>query len=307
MDLYNKIGKIAIANRMGLLTSHITDDLSTIFNVSSRWLPVLVSLLDQGKLITQISTETAQCEADVAVLVDEIYKAGLLNEITDGVISLSEQGQKTTDAILKDQAADVEAAIDGLVAESKHNLYEALREWQQLLDQKSLLKRVVEQKKQRESKDVQIVDYTEQYKSAFRDLNVEWISKYFVMEENDYKSLDHADEYIIAKGGRILVALLNGEPVGVCALVKMFNSPYDYEMAKMAVSPKAQGKSIGFILGKAIANLAKELGASKVYLETNTILIPAINLYKKLGFKELVGVVSAYKRGNYHMELDLTK
>jgi hypothetical protein len=44
---------------------------------------------------------------------------------------------------------------------------------------------------------VQIVDYTPEYRSAFADLNKEWISKYFKMEETDYKALDHADAYII--------------------------------------------------------------------------------------------------------------
>jgi N-acetylglutamate synthase-like GNAT family acetyltransferase len=70
------------------------------------------------------------------------------------------------------------------------------------------------------------------------------------MEETDYKSLDHPDEYILNKGGHILMALYNNEPVGACALIKMDNDMY--ELAKMAVSPKAKGKGIGFILGQAM-------------------------------------------------------
>lgn len=52
------------------------------------------------------------------------------------------------------------------------------------------------------------------------------------MEEADYKALDNPQEYILDKGGQIFVALYKGEPVGVCALIKMFNDEYDYEMAK---------------------------------------------------------------------------
>lgn len=126
-------------------------------------------------------------------------------------------------------------------------------------------------------KQVQIVAYQPQYQTAFKSLNEAWISTYFEMEETDYKALDNPDEYILKKGGKIFVALYNGEPVGVCALIRMDNPSFDFEMAKMAVSPKIQGPSIGWLLGQAIVNGARELGTSKIYLESNTILKPAIS------------------------------
>jgi GNAT superfamily N-acetyltransferase len=150
---------------------------------------------------------------------------------------------------------------------------------------------------------IQIVEYTSKYNSAFKNLNKEWISAYFKMEEADYKALDNADSYIIENGGCILIALFNNEPVGVCALIKMNDNEYDYELAKMAVSPKVQGKRIGLTLGEAIIEKAKSLGALKIYLESNTILVPAINLYIKLGFKEVFGRPSPYERVNIQMEL----
>jgi GNAT superfamily N-acetyltransferase len=125
------------------------------------------------------------------------------------------------------------------------------------------------------------------------------------MEEADYKALDNPEDYILNKGGKILVALYKNEPVGVCALIKTKNPEYDFEMAKMAVSPKAQGKNIGWLLGKAIVDAAKELGAKKIYLESNTILKPAINLYYKLGFEKVFGLSTPYKRCNIQMELVL--
>ena len=85
---------------------------------------------------------------------------------------------------------------------------------------------------------IEIVTYNSSYKEVFRDLNVEWISTYFKMEASDYKALDNPDSYILQNGGHILVALLNKEPVGVCALIKMNDTTYDFELAKMAVSPK---------------------------------------------------------------------
>jgi GNAT superfamily N-acetyltransferase len=163
---------------------------------------------------------------------------------------------------------------------------------------------VQEQKKLRESKDVQIVDYNPAYQEAFKQLNEEWISKYFKMEAADHKALDHPQKNIIDKDGYILVALYNNKPVGVCALIKMEDDPdYEYELAKMAVSLLAQGKSIGWLLGKAAIEKAKSLGAKKLYLESNTILQPAISLYYKLGFQKVVRRATPYERCNIQMEL----
>ena len=150
-----------------------------------------------------------------------------------------------------------------------------------------------------------IVQYETKYQEAFKALNEEWISTYFKMEEADYKALDNADSYILQNGGCIIVALLNNEPVGVCALIKMNDPEYDYELAKMAVSPKAQGKRIGWLLGQEIIEKAKSLGAKKLYLESNTILAPAISLYYKLGFTEVTGRVTPYERCNIQMKLVL--
>jgi len=64
----------------------------------------------------------------------------------------------------------------------------------------------------------------------------------------------------------------------------------------MAVSSKAQGKNIGFLLGNTAVKKAIELGAKNIYLESNTILKPAINLYQKLGFRKVAGHATPYKR-----------
>ena len=73
-------------------------------------------------------------------------------------------------------------------------------------------------------------------------------SKYFKIEAADNLALDNPQSYILDKGGHIFVAKYRGETVGVVALLKMTDG--GFELAKMAVSPKAQGKSIGFLLGQ---------------------------------------------------------
>ncbi|WP_281633102.1 bifunctional helix-turn-helix transcriptional regulator/GNAT family N-acetyltransferase [Flavobacterium luteolum] len=316
MEFFNKVGKAALGSRLRLMTAVVTDDAAKIYELYGvefvpKWFPVFYTLAEEREItITEIANEIGHSQPSVSKIIQEMIGAGLVEETAKtedkrkNNVVLTEKGSLISKNI-KQQLEDIDVAIDEIIAESKHNLWAALEEWEFLLEQKSLIKRVREQKKKRESKDVEIVEYKAEYQQAFRELNVEWISKYFEMEEADYKALDNPEDYILKKGGKILVALYQNEPVGVCALIKMNNSEYDFEMAKMAVSPKAQGKSIGWLLGKAIAEKAKKLGAKKIYLESNTILKPAINLYYKLGFEKVFGLETPYKRCNIQMELVL--
>lgn len=153
--------------------------------------------------------------------------------------------------------------------------------------------------------EVKIVEYDPKYQQDFRDLNEEWISKFFKMEASDYKMLDHPEEYIINKGGHIVFALLNNEVVGTCALIKTSDEPLIFELAKMAVSPKSQGKKIGYLIGQELIDKAKQLKAKEVFLETNSSLVPAIKLYEKLGFQHIPVIDSPYERADTKMLLDL--
>lgn len=318
MQIFERTGKMALGSRLRLLTAKMTDNAAEIYELyrvelTPKWFPVFFVLSEDGeKTITEIANEIGHSQPSVTKIIKEMANAGLVEsnlQSTDkrrNVVGLTSKGAALTDKI-RELYEDVDAAVGSVIHEATHNLWEAVAEWELLLEQKSLLKRVQEQKKLRESKDIRIVPCEPQYQSAFKSLNVEWISQYFEMEEADYKALDNPEEYILNKGGKIWVALYKNEPVGVCALIRMNDPEYDFEMAKMAVSPQAQGKNIGWLLGQTIIKTAKESGASKIYLESNTILKPAIQLYYKMGFKKITGHSSPYKRVNIQMELDLRK
>lgn len=156
-----------------------------------------------------------------------------------------------------------------------------------------------------ESSGATIVSYDPRYRNDFKKLNEAWIREHFEMEEADHKSLDHPEESIIRQGGAILFALDGQTVAGTCALVKMNGGNFDFELAKMAVDPAFRGKGVGHQLGEAIVRKARELGAKTLFLESNTVLAPAINLYRKLGFVETSRQPTPYSRGNIHMVLDL--
>lgn len=151
---------------------------------------------------------------------------------------------------------------------------------------------------------IRIVDYGEGFRAAFKALNEAWITRYFQLEESDHRVLEDPDAHILAKGGHIFVALDGATPVGVCALIRMDDGA-SYELAKMAVAERARGRGIGAKLGRAAIAWARGHGARRLYLESNTILEPAIRLYRRLGFIEIAGQPSPYARCNIQMELRL--
>jgi N-acetylglutamate synthase-like GNAT family acetyltransferase len=120
---------------------------------------------------------------------------------------------------------------------------------------------------------VSVVTYDPKYQTYFVELNREWIELYFVLEPMDLAQLEDPHGTILNHGGEILFVLENGEPVGTCAMIP--HGERCYELAKMAVAPKVRGRGYGDILMKAAIDWARENGAQKIMLLSNTILEPA--------------------------------
>src|ERR1700756_1186388 len=209
MNFYNKVGKMAIGSRLRGLSDLVTADAAQLYHIygvdiQPRWWPVFYSLTQTiENSITAIGNEIGQTHASVSQVVREMAKQGFVTERKNkhdkrkNFVSLTDKG-KAAAMKLNDQHKDVSSAIDKAFSESQYDLWKAIEEWEYLLEQKSLLRRVQEEKKKREGSMVQIIDYTPEHKCAFKQLNEEWIRQYFKMEESDYKALDHPDDYIIA-------------------------------------------------------------------------------------------------------------
>ena len=151
---------------------------------------------------------------------------------------------------------------------------------------------------------VEIIDFHPEKSSIFGNLNIEWLEKYFYVEPYDHKILGDPQSYIIDKGGYIFFAEINSKIVGTVALI---NEKECYELSKMAVSPEYQGLKIGNKLIDYCIEFSKQQGWKKIMLYSNTILKPAINLYKKVGFKEVKLEPDVhYDRANIKMVLKLS-
>lgn len=149
--------------------------------------------------------------------------------------------------------------------------------------------------------DIEILPYSSAHQEAFKELNLAWIRAHWEPEPADFRILDSPETSIIGKGGYIAIAARGEEVLGTCALIKLDET--SFELAKMAVSAAARGHGIGWMLGNAVVNKAREFGATRIYLESNTVLEPAMRLYRRLGFKRIRAQPSPYQRCNVHMEL----
>lgn len=148
---------------------------------------------------------------------------------------------------------------------------------------------------------VHIETYKPEYKNDFIRLNREWIESFFKIEASDIETFSHVDE-IVEQGGQIFLAITDsGEVVGCCAL-KHHEAEQTYELAKMAVSPRHQGKHIGHLLGTAVLEYAKQQDVQRIFLEGNTRLKASIALYRSLGFVEIPLEGNAYERCDILME-----
>lgn len=151
---------------------------------------------------------------------------------------------------------------------------------------------------------IQIVDYIPAHAKRFKEVNVQWITRSHVLEEEDIKTLDNPENYILKPGGKIFIAEKDGYVVGSCGYQNF--GPEGYEMIKMAVDEDFRGLNIGRKLGEESLEKMKQLGVKRIFLYSNTVSsAAAINLYKKLGFLEIPLGNSEFQRANIKMELFL--
>ncbi|MBC7829791.1 MAG: GNAT family N-acetyltransferase [Chitinophagaceae bacterium] len=151
---------------------------------------------------------------------------------------------------------------------------------------------------------ITIIEYEPMHQPYFDSLNRVWIEKYFRIESRDEYILTKPEEAILQTGGSILVAKYDHVVAGVVALIKIDNDTYEF--SKMGVDENFRRKGIAEALSHAAFKKVAELKGKKLILFSNTLLEPAILLYRKLGFTEVpLEGMSEYSRSNIKMELTL--
>jgi ribosomal protein S18 acetylase RimI-like enzyme len=148
-----------------------------------------------------------------------------------------------------------------------------------------------------------IVDYQPVHQPYFEKFNRQWIEEFFTMEPVDEFVLTNPGEAILKDGGAILMALYEGEVAGTVGLRKVNDTVYEF--TKMAVDSNFRRRGIAEAISYASFEKAKELGAEKVILYSNTKNAGAIKLYEKIGFVHLQPETGVYARANVKMVIGI--
>lgn len=151
-----------------------------------------------------------------------------------------------------------------------------------------------------------IVPYDEQYKKDFVELNKEWITEMFVLEEEDVRLLSSIDQEV-ARGAQIFFAIdEDTNKVASCCMVAPCEAQ-TWEIEKFATRKEYERRGAGTACLLACIEYAREQGAKRLVIVSNTKCWQALRLYRKYGFTEIPidREVFPFERGNISFELKL--
>jgi len=320
MDFLKELGYLAIASRMKRLTDSLMRGGSEAYrslglNFEPRWFTLFYLLYTENLplSIQEIADDLKVSHPAVIQTAQMLVKRGLIRSYQDNVdrrkrrLAITAKG-RDLGASLAPVWNCFQAAAAELFESAGVDMLEAIQRAEAELEKEEMGSRIIRKIKDMQAEAVEIVDFSPEHRDAFRKLNEEWLNKYFEVEEADRRLLLHPEKEIIEGGGSVIFARLGDKVVGTSALLKLDDETY--EIAKMAVMPRAQGKQVGRRLTEEAIARARSQGAKKIVLHTDNRLRAAVGLYRKLGFKAApkeatVSGKFGRSRFGYTMKLDL--
>ena len=151
--------------------------------------------------------------------------------------------------------------------------------------------------------EIKIVEWEERYAEDFVRLSREWLEKYLRMEPVDYIVLYRPHEAVLDDGGMIFFANDGERNVGTVAMKNMGGGVY--ELIKLGVTESYKGRHIGDLLVEAAIAYGRKCRARKIILFSSSVLIPALALYEKHGFRHVPLTDNEFEDADVQMELEL--
>lgn len=319
MNFIKQLNELAFGTRLKLLNERLIQDAAKVYkslniDFEPRWFAISYLLNTKSPLsITEISAELGISQPAVTQIADILIKKGYVTHLKDKtdtrkrMLALSKKA-KDLIPLLEPVWESFCSAHRSLFGSTGYDVLLVIEKLENALDKKDMFTRITEEIKKRQSTRVEIIEQQPEYFQYFKSLNYEWLKKYFWIEKEDEEMLTNPQSEIIDKGGHIFFAKEGDEVLGTAALLKHNNN--SFELAKMAVTEKAQGRQIGKKLALAAIEKARRENADVVFLETSTRLQAACGLYKKLGFEQVeyeADEISKYGRASIKMKLKLSQ
>lgn len=314
-DFMKNIGILALASRFQRISDRIMEQGKKVYSAldldfNPRWFPYMVFLSKHSS--------TTIGELSKTLRVSHVVASKAVGQMVDhGILSTTKKknDRRVTHVVTTKKGKmlikelelvwqDLRRTCSFISDSTGFDTLQFLDQFDQALDKYSIFDISNKLRKEREIKEVEIIEYNSDYRKDFKSLNLEWIEKFFLVEKVDEEVLENPEKYILKPGGYIFLAKMKNKIVGTSALLKMNESCF--ELTKMSVTPEWQGYKIGQKLMDACIQQAKKSKASKLYLETNSRLGNAVSLYRKVGFKDIESVDKAvYSRADTFLEMTI--
>lgn len=314
MDALRGLGELGLGSRLKRISEYMMKETQLVYNhfnidFDPYLFPIFKIIVHKdGITNSEIQSSLQYTQPAITQAINKLNNKGLIIYKTDEIdgrkkiIHLSKKGKdllKTIKPIWK----SIDAVIKEYTLETSSSLIEHLNSLENKLNTKSFSKAIIENVDMKVKQHIEIITYENEYSKHFYELNVEWLETYFYVEPYDEEVLGKPEKYIINKGGHIFFAKIDNKVVGTVALMPLSDKG-DFELTKMAVSPKYRGHKIGQKLMQYCIDYAKSIGLPKLILYSSRKLENAIYIYKKYGFIEIpVEPNCHYKRCDIKMEL----
>lgn len=314
MDALRGYGELGLGSRLKRVSEYMMKESQLVYNHFNidfdPYLFPIYKIISNKKGVTnsEIQNSLQFSQPAITQSINKLNDKGLIiykNDKLDKrkkIIFLSKKGKETLTK-LKPVWKSIDEVIKDYTLETSSSLIEHLNILENKLNTKSFSQTIIDNVKLQIQQDIDIVLYHDDYTTYFYELNVEWLKTYFYVEPYDEDVLNNPEKYIISKGGHIFFARLNKQVVSTVALMPIGNNG-EFELTKMAVSPKHRGEKIGQKLMQYCINFSKEKDIPKLIIYSSRKLENAIYIYRKYGFIEIpVEPDCPYKRCDIKMEL----
>lgn len=131
---------------------------------------------------------------------------------------------------------------------------------------------------------MKIVPYDKKYKQEFIDMNIQWISTMFEVEEEDLTVLNNVEEAIQA-GGQIFFAIDDQENVLACCMIAPLTNG-EWEIEKFCAKGMYTGTGAGSACLKACIDYAKRAACgedcdrNQYKMQTGSPFIQKVRIYR---------------------------
>lgn len=298
-DILRDLGPIFLGSRLKRLAERMQAGATRMIEdaglgVQPAHMPLLTAL-DRGPMtVGQLVEVVGTSQPGVTRTAGQLIDMGLVHSVSG-----TDQRQRTLSLTAAGKAAmartklliwpRIEKAVNEICDGLSGPLLDQIAAIEEALAVKPLNERVAGI-----ARDTLIIrEYSDDLAPDFYEINAEWITSMFRLEQTDREVLENPKERIIEPGGTILfVEAPNLGVVGTCALQK--TGATSFELTKMGVRASARGLKAGEFLLSAVIDRAKTMGAKTLYLLTNKRCEAAIHLYEKLEFQHDAEIMEKY-------------